>query len=281
MSGFFAYILIGAAVAVIASIPIGYLLAHLIVRAPPESLSEALRKLSSRSSILMAQARLFFAVSLGDTSLEGRERERSLFAMSLSGVSVALGAMSIMTLLREGFDTGFSLVLSEAIHVYDRSVNFLLGWADPVLEQLLGNWQLDLQPHWKHLLLGFLTVIAALKRLPHADERFSFGYTAIATSLALGVSLLLATAPPDAAVDPVSDVRFVAQLLPAVIVTLAAVLLFASAREASQYDEHPQSTWVAAFRRNALTHSAISMLAVLAGVAAVAAANVGLALAGL
>lgn len=80
---------------------------------------------------------------------------------TLSKFGRLLGALSIFTILKEGFDYRVSETFARISEYYDRLVTTLIGWASPYLEGIstgLGEVfsaqpTLTLYPHWKHIFI--------------------------------------------------------------------------------------------------------------------------------
>lgn len=85
---------------------------------------------------------------------------RNLFAW----LGLILGAMSVLALMRHGFDYGFGPTFTLLLAYYDNLIHALIGWwAEPIVLALLGDLSayfgldLHLHQHWKHVLvlMGF------------------------------------------------------------------------------------------------------------------------------
>src|SRR5262245_15945451 len=81
-----------------------------------------------------------------------------------------LGMLSIVTLIRHGFNYGFGPALHLVLEYYEKIMGVLFGWAEPyitarlaALRDLMG-WELVLYPHWKHIFLLMMIYFSARLR---------------------------------------------------------------------------------------------------------------------
>lgn len=86
-------------------------------------------------------------------------------------LSAILSSLSLIMLVRLGFElNSFSLPLEKIVQSYEAIMQFLLGWAEPLISPLLDQFsavfsiQLELYPHWKHALVLPLLYWAAVWR---------------------------------------------------------------------------------------------------------------------
>lgn len=87
------------------------------------------------------------------------EPRSSMFAM----LGVILAALSVVAVIKFGFEFGLSKSVGTLLDYYERLVHVMLGWAEAPIASLLASaspilgWEPQLYPHWKHvLLLSFL-----------------------------------------------------------------------------------------------------------------------------
>lgn len=76
-----------------------------------------------------------------------------------SALGIVASSLSLLLLAKQGFDLGFVAPLKLMLDFYQQAVEFLLGWADAPLKDVLryiGDWMgvdLHLYPHWKHIFM--------------------------------------------------------------------------------------------------------------------------------
>lgn len=76
-----------------------------------------------------------------------------------SALGIVLSTLSIVALLKHGFDLGFSSVLMIVIEYYEKLTRVFLGWMEPYIRDYLGSISrftginLHLYPHWRHVFI--------------------------------------------------------------------------------------------------------------------------------
>jgi len=75
-------------------------------------------------------------------------------------LGLILGAMSVLALIRHGFNYGFGPTFTLLLTYYESLIHALIGWwAEPIIKAWLAalsayfSWDLDLYSHWKHVLV--------------------------------------------------------------------------------------------------------------------------------
>lgn len=74
-------------------------------------------------------------------------------------LGLIFGTLSVVTLIKHGFDYGFVVPLEIVLDFYEQAMQALFGWAEPWIKEQLAaleawfGWNPDLYPHWKHVLV--------------------------------------------------------------------------------------------------------------------------------
>ncbi len=120
-------------------------------------------------------------------------------------LGTAAGSLSLVMLVKLGFDFGFVAPLQLMLDYYQQAVEFLLGWAEPPLRfalQCVSDWialDLNLHAHWKYVfILMWLYFGADAKIIWGKDRKGSAIATVIWGGLiALVASVASGTVKPD------------------------------------------------------------------------------------
>ncbi len=149
----------------------------------------------------------------------------------ISLLGFGAGVLSLTILLREGLALGFAAPLDLLIRYYERAVDLVLGWAHEPLAELLARlpWSLELQAHWKHILVPMWLYVGADCRVMWRIDR-----KRAAVFFALIGGLLALVAALAAGAAPIDDPWFRPVLFP-----VAALFVF----------NFLQAVWDALFRR--------------------------------
>ena len=104
-------------------------------------------------------------------------------------LGIVFGIMSLVLLVEQGFDVGFSSAFGTVVDQYESSMDVLFGPAEPFLTNLLEStgFDLELHPHWKHVLVIMSFYFGAVARVlwrfyKTQEERF---YIALLTTWGL------------------------------------------------------------------------------------------------
>jgi len=128
-------------------------------------------------------------------------RELLLPRTVLSWFLFVPGLLSLLALARDAFKIGLSQVLQKVLVYYDWIIDWLIGWAKPLIELVLLEFglKIDLYPHWKHVfvLFNIYLVRSASSSLrvhrPTGVFRFTTGFLiAAVVSIAAGAMPLTA-----------------------------------------------------------------------------------------
>ena len=120
-------------------------------------------------------------------------------------LSLVLGTLSVVQLIKHGFEMhSFAAPLQLVLDYYETLVHILVGWTEPYLHALLlfihdlTNWQLKLDPNWKHIFVLLMLFFGAFARHLSASTRtgaiilWACGViVSLATSVWLGVEPVL------------------------------------------------------------------------------------------
>jgi hypothetical protein len=85
---------------------------------------------------------------------------------TLWGVGLIFSTLSIVMLIKQGFDVGFGSALQVILSFYDEAVHKVLGWAEPGIRAWFKTfgWDLHLYPHWKHVVVLYWLYFGAEAR---------------------------------------------------------------------------------------------------------------------
>jgi hypothetical protein len=85
-------------------------------------------------------------------------------------LGLVFGTLSVVMLVKHGFEVGIGASLALVLAFYEQTMRVLLGWAETPIEALLAALRrqlglaLDLQPHWKHVVVLFWLYFGAYAR---------------------------------------------------------------------------------------------------------------------
>jgi hypothetical protein len=76
------------------------------------------------------------------------------------------GALSLAALLQAGFSWGWVRPVEFLIRWYERLLEVLLSWAEPMIIALLRAlpYDLELSEHWRHVLVGYVALFVPIYR---------------------------------------------------------------------------------------------------------------------
>lgn len=85
---------------------------------------------------------------------------------TLWGLGLIFSTLSIVMLVKQGFDVGFAASLETILIFYDEAVHKLFGWAEPGIRAWFAalGWDLQLHPHWKHVVVLYWLYFGAQAR---------------------------------------------------------------------------------------------------------------------
>lgn len=138
---------------------------------------------------------------------------------TLSWLGLIFGTLSVVMLIKHGFDYGFVAPLQLILNYYEQGMQALFGWAEPwIREQVttVAAWlglNLTLYPHWKHVFVLMMVWFGADAKVIWAAnlKGSAIFYLSVGVLIALASSAVAGLVPVEAgAGSPISRALIVA-----------------------------------------------------------------------
>jgi hypothetical protein len=164
-------------------------------------------------------------------------------------LGLIFGTLSVVMLIKHGFDYGFVAPLQLVLDFYEQAMQLLFGWAEPWLrEQLVGlrAWfglDLSLYGHWKHVFLLMMLYFNANARIlwRPGDKLLAIFLFAVGVIIALGVAIGVSVVSLR---DPLSPPLLISVPILGVVIHELAMALW----EATFRERPPGMSWWARLR---------------------------------
>jgi len=116
-------------------------------------------------------------------------------------LGLIFGTLSVVMLIKHGFEVSFVSSLQVVLDYYEQAANALFSWAEPWIKAQLAylrivlGYELELYPHWKHVLVIVGLYCGSYARIPWLDNTSRFVYASTGVLAAVVTAIVAGTLP--------------------------------------------------------------------------------------
>lgn len=169
-------------------------------------------------------------------------------------LGLIFGTLSVVMLIKHGFNYGFVAPLQMVIEFYQQATQVLFGWAEPWIRLQLAAWRdwigfdLQLHPHWRDVFVLLFIYFGADARTSYAfGNKGSMWFRIILGFVVAAIAAILSGAIPVEPQNPSHGFAIAA----VAIVGMGIFDIFECAWQARWFREEVESWW-AAFNKRAV-----------------------------